>query len=133
MFIHIEVPDTLSVSEVDKISRNITKNISSKYGVLLHTIGVYSVNTKDKKIINIHKEIREIVFSNKGILQMHGFYFDEEEKTISFDIIIDFKIKNKEEIYKKIYDEVAQIGLTLDNFMKIYSRYEEEDKKEKSV
>ncbi len=118
--IHIEVPDTLSVSEVDKISRNITKNISSKYGVLLHTIGVYSVNTKDKKIINIHKEIREIVFSNKGILQMHGFYFDEEEKTISFDIIIDFKIKNKEEVYKKIYDEVKEkykdykINITLD-------------------
>ncbi len=118
--IHIEVPDTLSVSEVDKISRNITKNISSKYGVLLHTIGVYSVNTKDKKIINIHKEIREIVFSNKGILQMHGFYFDEEEKTISFDIIIDFKVKNKEEIYKKIYDEVKKkykdykINITLD-------------------
>ncbi len=118
--IHIEVPDTLSVSEVDKISRNITKNISSKYGVLLHTIGVYSVNTKDKKIINIHKEIREIVFSNKGILQMHGFYFDEEEKTISFDIIIDFKIKNKEEVYKKIYDEVEKkykdykINITLD-------------------
>ena len=118
--IHIEVPDTLSVSEVDKLSRNITKNISTKYGVLLHTIGVYSVNTKDKKIINIHKEIREIVFSNKGILQMHGFYFDEEEKTISFDIIIDFKIKNKEEIYKKIYDEVKKkykdykINITLD-------------------
>nr|MBP3259174.1 cation transporter [Bacilli bacterium] len=118
--IHIEVPDTLSVSEVDKISRNITKNIASKYGVLLHTIGVYSVNTKDKKIINIHKEIREIVFSNKGILQMHGFYFDEEEKTISFDIIIDFKVKNKEEVYKKIYDEVKKkykgykINITLD-------------------
>ena len=118
--IHIEVPDTLSVSEVDKISRNITKNISSKYGVLLHTIGVYSVNTKDKKIINIHKKIREIVFSNNGILQMHGFYFDEEEKIISFDIIIDFKIKNKEEVYKKIYDEVKEkykdykINITLD-------------------
>ena len=37
---------------------------------------------------------------------MHGFYFDEEEKTISFDIIIDFKVSDREEVYKKIYDEV---------------------------
>ena len=104
--VHIEVPDTMTVSEVDKLSRRITKTISEKYGVILHTIGVYSVNTKDKKIINAKKEITKIVFSHKGVLQMHGFYIDEMEKSISFDIIIDFKVKNREEVYKEIYEEV---------------------------
>ena len=104
--IHIEVADTLTVADIDKISRRITKTILKKYGVILHTIGVYSVNTKDKKIIEAKKEITKIVFSHDGILQMHGFYLDEEDKTISFDIIIDFKIKNREEVYKKIYEEV---------------------------
>lgn len=28
------------------------------------------------------------------------------ERTISFDIIIDFRIKDREELYKCIYDEV---------------------------
>lgn len=104
--IHIEVADTLSVAEIDKISRKITKTIMEKYGVILHTIGVYSVNTKDKKVIEVKKEITKIVFSHKGILQMHGFYLDEEDKSISFDIIIDFKIENREEVYKEIYEEV---------------------------
>ena len=51
---------------------------------------------------------------------MHGFYLDEEDKHISFDIIIDFKEKNREEIYRKIYDEVQEkypeyhISITLD-------------------
>ncbi len=118
--IHIEVSDTLSVSDIDKISRKITKNILEKYGVILHTIGVYSVNTKDKNIIEAKKEITKIVFSHKGILQMHGFYLDEEDKTISFDIIIDFKVDNREEVYKEIYDEVQnkykdyKIDITLD-------------------
>ena len=118
--IHIEVADTLSVAEVDKISRKITKDISEKYGVILHTIGVYSVNTKDKKIIKIQKDIHDIVFSHKGIIQMHGFYLDEEDKNISFDIIIDFNIKNREELYKEIYDEIEnkykeyKISITLD-------------------
>ncbi len=106
--IHIEVIDTLSVADIDKLSRKITKNVMNKYGVYLHTIGVYSVNTKDEKIIKIKNNIYDIVFSHKGILQMHGFYFDDEEKTISFDIIIDFNIKNREEVYKKIYDEVQE-------------------------
>lgn len=88
--IHIEVKDTLTVTDIDRISRNITKRVLEKYGVILHTIGVYSVNTKDKTVINAKKEISKIVFSNKGILQMHGFYIDKKEKHISFDIIIDF-------------------------------------------
>ena len=40
---------------------------------------------------------------------MHGFYIDKKEKNISFDIIIDFKVKNREEEYKKIYDEIKKI------------------------
>ena len=118
--VHIEVNDTLSISQVDRISRNITKKIKDKYGVLLHTVGIYSVNTKDKDIINTRKEISKIVLSHKGILQIHGFYIDEKEKTITFDIIIDFNEKNREEIYKKIYEEVQnkykdyKINITLD-------------------
>lgn len=118
--VHIEVDDTLSVADIDKISRRITKTILEKYGVVLHTIGVYSVNTKDKKIIEARKEITKIVFSHKGILQMHGFYLDEKEKIISFDIIIDFKVNNREEVYKEIYDEVQnkykdyKLDITLD-------------------
>lgn len=118
--IHIEVADTLTVADVDKISRSISKNIMEKYGVILHTIGVYSVNTRDKKVMKIQKDIRDIVFSHKGILQMHGFYIDEKEKSISFDIIIDFAVENREEVYREIYDEVQekykdyQISITLD-------------------
>ena len=118
--VHIEVKDTMTVSDLDIISRRITKNIMEKYGVILHTIGVYSINTKDKKIMKIKKEIQDIVFSHKGILQMHGFYYNENEKIISFDIIIDFNIKNREEIFKEIYDKIKNkyndynINITLD-------------------
>ena len=110
----------LTVADVDRISRSISKNIMKKYGVILHTIGVYSVNTKDKKVMKVQKDIHDIVFSHKGILQMHGFYIDEDEKSISFDIIIDFDIDNREEVYAQIYDEVQEkykdykISITLD-------------------
>ncbi len=104
--VHVEVLDTLTVADIDKLSRRITNNIAKKYGVILHTIGVYSVNTKDKEVIEVKRVITDIVFSHEGILEMHGFYLDKEEKTINFDIIIDFEVPNREEIYKEIYDEV---------------------------
>ena len=70
--------------------------------------------------MKVQKDIHDIVFSHKGILQMHGFYIDEDEKSISFDIIIDFDIDNREEVYAQIYDEVQEkykdykISITLD-------------------
>lgn len=118
--IHIEVPDTLSVSDVDKISRSITKRVFKKYGVLLHTVGVYSINTKDEDIVETRKIVEKIAFAHKEVLQMHGFYLDTEDKTLSFDIIIDFNAHNREKIYQDICDKVQKlfedykINITLD-------------------
>jgi cation diffusion facilitator family transporter len=118
--VHIEVKDTLTTAEIDKISRRITKKIIDKYGITLHTVGVYSINTTDEKIKEVQKEISQIVFSHEGIKQMHGFYYNAEDKFISFDIIISFKIKDREALYKHIYEEVEEkfkgydISITLD-------------------
>ena len=103
---HIEVADSLTVAELDQISRRISANVKKKYGVILHTIGVYSVNTKDKEMAKVEQRIREMAFSHKEMLEMHGFYLDKVKKTISFDIIIDFSAENREEVYREIYDAV---------------------------
>ncbi len=118
--VHVEMDDTLTVADVDKTSRKISKIILEKYGVILHTIGVYSINTQDEEVKSIQKDISDIVFSHKGIIQMHGFYVDKIEKAISFDIIFDFSEKNKEVIYKEVYDRVKDkykdysLSITLD-------------------
>lgn len=118
--IHIEIRDTLTVAELDQISRRISKNILAKYGVILHTIGVYSVNTKDKTIAKIQQDIRDVVFSHQGVLEMHGFYLNETEKTINFDIIIDFAVEDRNKLYEHIYDEIQakypdyKLHITLD-------------------
>lgn len=105
--VHIEVSDKMSVKDVDKLSRKITKNIIKKHGVMLHTIGIYSVNS-DEEIKKIRRNIHNIVFSHKEVLEMHGFYLDEETSSITFDIIIDFNAENKENIIQEIKDEIKR-------------------------
>jgi len=118
--IHIEAADDLSVAEVDKISRRITKRVMKKYGVVLHTIGVYSVNTKDKNIANMQKHVHDIVFSHPEVLEMHGFHVDEADKAIGLDIIIGFAANDSAKIYQAIYDEIQKnypkyvLDITLD-------------------
>ena len=106
--IHIEVEDTLTPSKINQLTTKITNKLYKEHNVLLSAIGIYSINTKDKEIVNIRKKITKIVSSYKSVLQLHGFYLDKKEKTISFDIILDFEDKNKIETYKEIYDKVQR-------------------------
>lgn len=118
--VHIEVPDTMTAVEIDKISRRVSARVIKKFGVVLHTIGIYSMNTKDKEAIRIREDVKSIVFTHKDVLQFHGFYYDEAEKVISFDIIIDFAVKDREQLYCDIYDEIQakypdyNLNITLD-------------------
>ena len=38
---------------------------------------------------------------------MHGFYCDQEVKTISFDVIVDFADKNSTQLIKEIHDNLV--------------------------
>ena len=94
--LHIELPDTLNVDDVDRITRRIQVDVFKKTGVILTGIGVYSFNTSDDEAAQIRNAIQKKVMSHEWALQFHGFYADTTEKTIRFDVVISFDIDHKE-------------------------------------
>lgn len=106
--IHIEVDDKLTAKEIHPLTRNIALQIYEKFGIIM-TIGIYASNSSDSEIAKIRDAIRKEVFNHPTIKQMHGFYCDQEIKSISFDVIVDFKDKNSaaviEEIKKNLMDK----------------------------
>ena len=107
--IHIEVPDTLSASELDELIRAVTTKVYLEQNVILTAIGVYSLNTKDEKAVGMRNEISSLVLSKEHVLQMHGFYVNEEKKTIRFDVIVSFDAKDRRAVYDEICSEVAAL------------------------
>jgi cation diffusion facilitator family transporter len=107
--IHIEVPDTLSAAELDELIRAITMKVYTEENVILTAIGVYSLNTKDEKAVGMRNEISSLVLSKENVLQMHGFYVNEEKKTIRFDVIVSFDAKDRRAVYDAICSEVAAL------------------------
>ena len=101
--IHIQVDDDMTAKKIHKLSRQIQIYIYNELGIVL-TVGIYASNNGDEKYIKIKDELNKIVEKYKEIIQMHGFYVDEENKTISFDLIIDFKAESR----KRIKDEVVK-------------------------
>ena len=99
--IHIEVDDKLTAKEIHPLTRNLAGQIYQEFGIIM-TIGIYASNSSDSEIIKIKEAIRKEIFSHPTIKQMHGFYCDQELKTISFDVIFDFKDKEAPKLIEEI-------------------------------
>lgn len=106
--IHIEVPDSLSADDLDKLIRKISVDVYHKHGVILTAIGVYSVNTKNPEAVEAREKVTGIVMSHEHILQMHGFYYDKAEKTIRFDIVVSFNVPDRRQVYKEVCEAVQK-------------------------
>lgn len=96
--VHIELPDTMTVEDADKLTRRIQTKVYLETGVILTGIGVYSYNTTDGEAARIRNEIQHIVLSHDWALQLHGFYADTQNKTMHFDVVLSFDIERTEAI-----------------------------------
>ena len=118
--VHIEIPDTMSVAELDKLEHRITEKVLSEHRVILAGISVYAVNTQNDRASHMYEDIRRNVMSHEYVLQIHGFYLDEQKMTIHFDIIIDFAAPDSGELYDHILTETQEaypdynVSITLD-------------------
>ena len=94
--VHVELPDTMTVQEVDKLTRQLEMRVYRETGVILTGVGVYSYNTGGGPAAVIQNDVRKRVLSHDWALQLHGFYLDEEEKSMRFDVVMSFDIAPRE-------------------------------------
>ena len=106
--IHIEVPDTYTADQLDRLIRSIQMAVYEQHHVILTAIGVYSVNTKDEEIIHVKQMVQEIVFAHPHVKQMHGFYLTKEEKAMRFDIVVSFDAKDRRALYTEVVSDVQK-------------------------
>lgn len=106
--IHIEVPDTYSANDLDKLIRDIQTTVYMQHHVILNAVGVYSMNTSDPEVVETREKVRDIVFSHEHVKQMHGFYLTKDEKTIRFDVVVSFDAKDRAAVYKEVVADVQK-------------------------
>ena len=106
--VHIEVPDTLSADDLDKLIRKVTLDVFHRHDVILSAIGVYSFNTKDPEAAEVRENVRKMVKEDPFVLQMHGFYLDKKEKTMRFDIVVSFDAPDRRKVYLDACEKVQK-------------------------
>ena len=119
--VNIEVDHALSASDIDDISRNIQKTIRKKYHIIISSVGIYAIDLKDPTTEKLWRTCRDISNEYEHIIEIHGFSVDTKDKTISFDIVVDFAASNRRTYYQKFVSEIRaalpdySINVTLDS------------------
>ena len=114
--VHMELPDTMTVDEVDVLTRKIEKKIYQETGVIMTGIGVYSYNTQNNEAAHIRNDIMRTVMSHDWVLQCHGFYADTVKKTLRFDAVMSFDMDPEEGVeilQKEIREKYPDYQLTI--------------------
>ncbi|MBR2598826.1 MAG: cation transporter [Clostridiales bacterium] len=119
--VHIEVDDTMTAHQIDALTRSITEKVYLDTGIILTAVGIYSNNSSDEHLMKMRNEIAGLVVDHKHILQIHGFYVDEERKKIVFDVVVDFEEQDREGLIAHIVGDVKEalpgydVQVTIDN------------------
>ena len=101
---HIQVRNDMNAGEIHILTRNIAYKIYEEFGIAV-TIGIYAANDEGE-FGQIKAELENIVKDYKEILQIHGFYVDNEN--VFFDLIIDFDADDKNKIQQEIASKMKE-------------------------
>ena len=118
--IHVELDDDLTAKEIHPLTRQIAEAVYKEFGVIL-TVGVYASNNKNPEVQEMRKYVYSLLKKYEFLQEIHGFYVDIAEKSLTFDIIISFKVDDMHAYYKTIFDDVAskfpdyKLYIVLDN------------------
>ncbi len=105
--VHIELPDTMTVREVDRLTRKLEAKVYRETGVILTGVGLYSYNTGNDEAARIQNEVRERVLAHDWAVQFHGFYVDTGARQMQFDVVMSFDIQPKEGL-RILHEEIQR-------------------------
>ena len=106
--VHIEIPADYTARKIHKLTMDIAELVMAKYHILL-TVGIYAVEQKDPEKVQKREEIEKIAASFDGVINAHGIYFNDKNKAINFDCLIDFTVKDKAKLKADIRQAVKNI------------------------
>ena len=104
--VHIEVPDTLTIDELDRLIRRIEVKVYREHKVILTAVSIYSDNAGKPDILAEREKVRKIVTEDPYVLQMHGFYMNKEDKMMRFDMVVGFEAKDRGSVYRQAVEKV---------------------------
>ncbi len=106
--LHISVPDTMTAYDIHGLTRKISTQIFDKHGIIL-TVGVYSLATGDNRRADLQKKVLQTLAAKKEIVQVHGFYYNENDRRLSVDVVPDIAVHDDAALIAQLTADIQPI------------------------
>ena len=73
------------------------------------TVGVYAIATGENKRSQLQSTIMQTLAKHKEIIQIHGFYYFEEEHRVSVDVVPDISVHDVSSLSARLVEELKAI------------------------
>lgn len=98
--VHVEVDDTMTAREIHALTRKISEEVFSSFGIVL-TVGVYAANTQSPEIADLRRDVDAVLAGFPQVQQLHGFYVEPAQKRATFDLVFSYGSD-----VQKLYEEI---------------------------
>ena len=103
--LHINVYDTMDAHEIHGLTRRISERMFELHGIIM-TVGVYAIATGKNKRTELQTVVVQALSRHKEIIQVHGFYYFEQENRVSVDVVPDHSVHDGIAFSRQLEEEL---------------------------
>lgn len=107
--VHVEVPEDMTARQLDDLERRMAHKVFVDTGVAMGGISVYARNVGNTEAARIERLVRRALRDRPGVLQLHGFYIDEESRELRFDCVLSFDVADRQAEIDAIAELVQEL------------------------
>lgn len=122
--LHINVYDTMDAHQIHGLTRRISEQMFDKHGIIM-TVGVYAVATGDNRRAELQDAVMQTLAKHKDITQVHGFYYFENENSVSVDVVPDISVHDDAAFVRQLTEELEKVVPTFNVSIVIDHNYSE--------
>ncbi len=103
--LHINVYDTMTAHEIHGLTRKITMQMAARHGIIM-TVGVYAIATGENRRAELQSKVMQTLAGHENIVQVHGFYYSENENLLSVDVVPDISVHDDAALTSQLINEI---------------------------
>ena len=100
--VHVEIDGSLDAAAIHRLTRAVQLAVLDKFHVFL-TVGIYAVDPARRAD---SAAVEAAAKRHPGVKAVHGVFFDEERGTLSFDVLVDFTVRDRDALRAAILAEL---------------------------
>ena len=101
--VHVEIDGSLDAAAIHRLTRAVQLAVLDAFHVFL-TVGIYAVDPARRAD---RDAIEAAAKRHPGVKAVHGVFFDDERGSISFDVLLDFTVRDRDALRQALLADLA--------------------------